>query len=112
MSDRRLILTWALLMGLTVVTGIAGGVMDTARLGALWLPVLALVTVIKGRLILARYLRLERAPGFLGGFTTAIAAAVVLVTVSFMVISKPLLTIRPIGVVAPSSTVAATIASS
>ncbi|MCE1237195.1 MAG: hypothetical protein LWW93_12665 [Hyphomicrobiales bacterium] len=95
MSDRRLVLTWTLLMGLTFVTGLASAMLDAHRLGALWLAVLALVTIVKGRLILARYLRLEQAPGFLGGFTASIVVVMMVVTLSVMAIREPLLIKRP-----------------
>ncbi|MER2605991.1 MAG: cytochrome C oxidase subunit IV family protein [Siculibacillus sp.] len=100
--NRRLILTWALLMGLTVATGFAGGVGGAQHLGALWIAVLAVVTVVKARLIFARYLRLEQAPAFLGGFTSAIVVTVALVAVSFMVITKPIMPPKP----GPAATVA------
>lgn len=91
---QRLILTWGLLMGLTTVTGLAG-VGGGEKLGALWLAVLAVVTVVKARLILARYLRLERAPSFLGGFTTAVVATVAIIALSFMVLTRPLMPAKP-----------------
>lgn len=91
---RRLITTWGLLMGLTVLTGLAG-VGGGERIGAAWLAVLAAVTIVKARLILARYLRLERAPSFLGGFTTAVVATVAIIAVSFMVLTRPLMPVKP-----------------
>lgn len=95
MTDRRLLLTWALLMGLTILTGLAGGAVGADKLGAAWMAVLGIVTVVKGRLILARYLRLEQAPGFLGGFTAAVVVTMAVVTLSFMVISRPLVAAKP-----------------
>lgn len=91
MSERRLPVTWLVLMGLSFVTGLAGTMLDTHRLGALWLATLALVAIVKGRLILARYLRLERAPSFLGGFTFAIAVVMAVVTLSVIAIRDPIL---------------------
>ena len=96
MSDRRLVLTWGILMGLTVVTGLASSMLGLHSLGALWLAVLAVVTVAKSRLILARYLRLEQAPSFLGGFTAAVVVVMLLVTVSVMAIREPLMPKRPV----------------
>ncbi len=89
-ANRRLLLTWAMLMGLTFLTGLAG-VGGADRLGVLWLAVLAVVTVVKARLILARYLRLEVAPSFLGGFTASVVAVVALIAVSVALISRPLI---------------------
>ena len=97
---RRLVVTWALLMGLTILTGIAG-VGGAEALGAAWIAVLVVVSIFKGRLILARYLHLERAPSFLGGFTASVVAMMAIVGVSFMVLKKPLMPPRP-GVAAPS----------
>ena len=101
--DRRLLLTWAVLMGLTFLTGLAG-VGGAERIGALWLAVLAVVTVVKARLILARYLRLEQAPGFLGGFTTSIVVVVAVVGFSFAEITKPLVSTTPGGGAKPAPT--------
>lgn len=85
MAVRRLLITWALLMGLTTLAGVAAGVSGDARPGALALAALAVVVVAKCRLILARYLRLEQAPGFLGGFTAAVAMVMAIVTFVFAV---------------------------
>lgn len=95
MTDRRLVVTWALLMGLTFVTGLASAMLDAHRLGALWLGVLALVAVVKGRLILARYLRLEQAPGFLGGFAASIVVVMAVVTLSVIAVREPITLKRP-----------------
>lgn len=102
-ADRRLLLTWALLMGLTFLTGLAG-VGGAERIGWLWLSVLGGVTVVKARLILARYLRLEQAPGFLGGFTTSIVVVVAVVGLSFALLSKPLVSATPGGAAKPAPT--------
>lgn len=93
-ANPRLVLTWAVLMGLTFLTGLAG-VGGASRLGVLWLGVLAMVTVVKARLILARYLRLEVAPSFLSGFTTSVVAVVAVVGLSVALISKPLVSSSP-----------------
>ena len=95
MTDRPLYLAWALLMGLTLLTGLAG-VGGAEHLGPLWLAVLAVVTVFKARVILARYLRLAAAPSFLGGFTAAVVAVVLLVSLSVMVLTKPLMSAKPL----------------
>lgn len=83
MAVRRLLVTWALLMALTTLAGVAAGVSGDARPGALALVVLAIVVVAKCRLILARYLRLEQAPSFLAGFTAAVAVVMAIVTFVF-----------------------------
>ena len=89
-ETRRLILTWAILMGLTTALGLSGDVAHPTRLSALWLAVIGLVTLTKARLVLARYLRLETAPSFLSGFTGALVMTVALIVVSFALIHRPL----------------------
>ena len=83
MSERPLLRAWALLMGLTLLTGTAG-VGGGEQLGSIWLAVLALVTILKARIILARYLGLAGAPSYLAGFTTAIVAVIALIALSVM----------------------------
>jgi len=91
-ETRRLLLTWALLMGLTISLGVSGDVVRPTRLSALWLAIIGVVMVIKARLVLARYLRLEIAPGFLSGFTGALATTVAVIVVSFALLHQPLVT--------------------
>ena len=88
-STRSLLLTWAALIGLTVLTGLAG-VGGAEGLGPLWLGVLAVVTVFKARLILARYLRLAQAPSFLSGFTTSVVVVIAVTTLGVVLIREPL----------------------
>ncbi|MDK9696676.1 MAG: hypothetical protein OEL76_09810 [Siculibacillus sp.] len=90
-ETRRLILTWGLLMGLTLALGVSGDVARPTRLGALWLAVIGVVTVTKARFVLARYLRLETAPAFLSGFTGSLAATVAVIVVSFALLHQPLI---------------------
>ena len=90
-ATRHLLLTWIVLMGLTLTLGVAGDVAHASRLGAAWLAVIGVVTVVKARLVLARYLRLEVAPSFLSGFTGALAATVALIVVSFALLHQPLI---------------------
>lgn len=89
-DTRRLVLTWAVLMGLTTALGFAGDVLHASRLGVAFLAVIGIVTLVKARLVLARYLRLETAPGFLSGFTGALAVTVAVIVLSFAVIHQPL----------------------
>lgn len=81
----RLVMTWGLLMALTLLAGLAARVSGTARPGTLGLVALAVVTCLKARLILARYLRLDVTPALLSGFTAAVVIVVGLVTLSFVV---------------------------
>lgn len=85
MTVRRLVLTWGMLMVLTTLAGVAAGVSGKARPGSLALVALAVIIVAKSRLILARYLRLEQAPGVLAGFTAAVATVMAIVTLVFVV---------------------------
>lgn len=89
-ANRRLLLAWIVLMGLTATLGVAGDVVHASRLGAAWLAVVGLVTVTKARLVLARYLRLEVAPAFLSGFTGALVATVALIVLSVAVVDRPI----------------------
>jgi len=84
MTARRLLVTWGLLMGLTGLAGFCAAVGGTSRPGAVWLFVLAVVTVVKARLILSRYLRLEAAPSYRAGFTAAVASVIAIVTLTFI----------------------------
>ena len=90
-ETRRLLLTWGLLMGLTIALGVSGDVARPTRLSAVWLAVIGLVMLIKARLVLARYLRLEVAPAFLSGFTGALAMTVAVIVVSFALLHQPLM---------------------
>ncbi|WP_333822372.1 hypothetical protein [Pinisolibacter sp.] len=89
-ETRHLVLTWAVLMGLTTALGFAGDVLHASRLGVAFLAVIGVVTLVKARLVLARYLRLELAPGFLSGFTGSLAVTVAVIVLSFAVIHQPL----------------------
>ena len=90
-ETRRLLLTWGLLMVLTIALGVSGDVARPTRLSAVWLAVIGLVMLVKARLVLARYLRLEVAPAFLSGFTGALAMTVAVIVVSFALLHQPLL---------------------
>ena len=89
-ETRHLIATWGILMGLTVALAVSGDVVHPTRLGALWLALIGVVALVKARLVLARYLRLEVAPGFLSGFTGVLAVTVTVIVLSFAVIHEPL----------------------
>jgi len=71
---RLILLTWALLMALTIGTMVAGKVTSAASLGILWTAVLLAITWAKTRGILLVYLNLRAAPAhWRSGFGTAIA---------------------------------------
>lgn len=80
MQIRPLLLAWFALMALTAIAGFAADVGSHARLGALPVVVVAMVAVVKARLILARYLHLAAFPGFLTGFTLAFLLVMVITT--------------------------------
>ena len=105
-ETRRLLLTWAVLMGLTLTLGLTGDVVHPTRLSAIWLAVIGVVTVTKARLVLARYLRLETAPAFLSGFTGALAMTVAVIVVSFALLHQPLVGAKPLPRSAPPATMA------
>ncbi len=94
-ETRHLVLTWGLLMGLTLALAVSGDVVHPTRLGAIWLAVIGIVAVVKARLVLARYLRLEVAPGFLSGFTGALGMTVAVIVLSFAIIHQPLVRRTP-----------------
>lgn len=75
-------------MALTLMTGLSAGVAGTSPPGTAGTLALAVVTIAKARLILARYLRLRVAPGFLAGFTAAVFAVMAIVTLTFVVSFK------------------------
>ena len=69
MEGRRLLITWLALIALTIGTAFAGRVaVPEGSLPALWLGALALVGLLKARLILRHYLDLRRAPDWSAGF--------------------------------------------
>ena len=78
-SARQIVITWLILMGLTVGTMIAGRVTSAASLGLAWTAVLLAITWAKARGILLVYLNLRAAPGhWRNGFGTALAFLLVL----------------------------------
>lgn len=85
MAFRPLVLTWAVLMALTAFAGLAAGVTAREPPGAAGLTLLAVVTALKARLILSRYLRLGEAPAFLAAMTAAVVVVLAIVTLSFVV---------------------------
>lgn len=68
---RRLLLVWAGLSTLTVATMISGGATSASEVGALGLAVMLAAAAVKVVLVLAHYLDLRHAPGWLAGFRTA-----------------------------------------
>ncbi len=73
MEGRRLLFAWLALMALTVGMALAGRVtVPGVSLSPLWLGALALVGLLKARLILRDYLDLRRAPDWSAGFMFAL----------------------------------------
>jgi hypothetical protein len=73
-APKTILLTWALLMALTIGTMLAGKVTSAASLGIAWTAVLLAITWAKTRGILLVYLNLRAAPAhWRSGFGTAIA---------------------------------------
>ena len=69
MEERRLFIAWFTLMALTFGMAFVARVAVTGvSLSPFWLGVLALVGVLKARLILREYLDLRRAPDWSTGF--------------------------------------------
>jgi len=85
----RLWIAWGALLALTVLTGVSARVTDSGRPGAVGLIILAAVTVAKARLICSRYLRMDRAPGFLTGITAGVVLVLAVLTVAFLMPPLP-----------------------
>lgn len=113
MGARGLMLVWLSLMALTLLTGVSARVGDAAHPGAMGLVLLAGVTIVKARLILNHYLRLNLAPSFSTGLTVAFAAVLALVTASFLIpFRSPVQPVRsdtppPASMTSPSTSPAA-----
>ena len=72
-TTRLIVLTWFMLMALTIGTMVAGKVTSAASLGFAWTVVLLAITWAKARGILLVYLNLRAAPAhWRGGFGTAL----------------------------------------
>jgi len=83
-SVRLIVLTWALLMALTIGTMLAGKVTSAASLGIVWTTVLLFITWAKTRGILLVYLNLRMAPlHWRSGFGTAIAFLLLLLLATY-----------------------------
>jgi len=85
-ATRRLVITWAALMALSLALAAAASVWSAARLGPVWLVAIGAVAALKSRLILGEYLMLRVAPGALRGFTAAVAFTVVVVIGAFIAV--------------------------
>ena len=73
MEERRLFIAWFTLVALTFGMAFVGRVAVTgASLSPFWLGVLALVGLLKARLILREYLGLRSAPDWSAGFMFAL----------------------------------------
>lgn len=75
-ATQRLILVWIVLLGLTLVTGLAARALSEF---AIMVPVLALASLIKARLILSHYMDLRRAPDWNRAFLAILVALVLAV---------------------------------
>lgn len=73
---KRLTLVWIALLGLALVTGLAAMALSEF---AVMVPVLALASLIKARLILGHYLDLRRAPDWNRAFLAILIALVLAV---------------------------------
>lgn len=83
-SVRTLIVSWALLMALTVATMFAGRVVGTGRLGPAFLAVLFLVTWAKAGIILRQYLNLRTVPSAADALMVLIALILAVVLSLYM----------------------------
>lgn len=83
---RHLIAVWAVLIVMTIVVAVAADVTRASRLGAIWLLLIAIVTLAKTRLVLGYYLGLRRNRGALNGMTGAVALTLAIVVAAFVVI--------------------------
>lgn len=83
---RHLLTVWLALMSLTLAIAVAADVTHASRLGPIWLVAIAVVTVIKTRLVLADYLGLRANRSALLGMTAAIAFTMTIVTAVFVIV--------------------------
>jgi uncharacterized BrkB/YihY/UPF0761 family membrane protein len=88
-TTSSLLINWAALMALTLVLAVAGEVVGSTRPGAIGICVIACVAALKARIVLRSYLGLFRAPGALGGFSSAVFVLLALVAVSFLIFPTP-----------------------
>jgi len=85
-TTRLIVLTWLLLMALTIGTMVAGKVTSAASLGFVWTVVLLAITWAKARGILLVYLNLRAAPAhWRSGFGTALAFMLLLLLAIYAV---------------------------
>ena len=85
MKSRPIEAAWIMLMALTVGTMFFGRVTTTGRVGAIFLVALAMVTFFKARIILRRYLHLNRAPGWAATYDTFVAVVLICVVGLFLI---------------------------
>lgn len=83
-SVRTLIVSWALLMALTVATMFAGRVVGTGRLGPALLAALFVVTWAKAGVILRQYLNLRTVPSAADALMVLIALILAVVLSLYM----------------------------
>lgn len=87
--ERSLLLTWAVLMTLSALGAFGAWLADGETLRLAGLGAIALVTLFKARLILADYLELSRAPGWLAGFTVAVFLLLAMVFALIALVPAP-----------------------
>lgn len=85
---RRLVAVWLSLMGLTMALAIAGDVTHPSRLGAGWLALIAIVTIVKVRLVLSDYLGLRGNRPTLNSLTGAVLFTLAVVIGVFLAVDK------------------------
>lgn len=78
-SARTLVVSWALLMALTIATMFAGRVVGTGRLGSGLLAALLVVTWAKAGIILRQYLNLRTVPAAADALMVLIAVILAVV---------------------------------
>jgi len=88
-STSCLLQAWAALMALTMFMALTADVSHASRLGPIWIGLIALVAVVKARIVLGAYLGLNRAPSALSGFTSAVVIALAIVVASFVFFPTP-----------------------
>jgi heme/copper-type cytochrome/quinol oxidase subunit 4 len=89
-TKTELIRSWAILMGLSLATMLAGRVGEDLTLGPLWAMALLGVAGIKARLILARFLNLQQASGdWNSAFTVFLVILQTALLVAFLAVNLP-----------------------
>jgi len=89
-TKTELIRSWAILMGLSLATMLAGRIGEDLTLGPLWAMALLGVAGIKARVILAHFLNLRQASSdWNQAFTIVLVILQVSLLISFLVVNLP-----------------------